>query len=48
MLREVHHVCDVAVAQVLLKVVRLEELDALLCHALAQFTLLAVDLICLE
>ena len=34
-LREVHHVCDVAVPQVLLEVVRLEELDALLGHALA-------------
>ena len=48
MLSEVHHVCDIAVAQMLLEVVGLEELNALLGDAFAQFTLVAVDLICLK
>ena len=48
MFQKAQHVIDVAEAQVLLEVVRLEQSDALLGHALVKFSGLAIDLVRLE
>ena len=48
MLQEAHHVRNVAEPEMLLEVVGLEQLDALLGHALAQLATLGVHLVSLE